>query len=276
MLTEMSAELDRDTCDRARLARDAAYDGLFFIGVRTTRIYCRPVCPARPAKSENVVFFPTAAAAERAGFRPCLRCRPETAPRSPAWTGTATTVARGMRLIEEGFSTGHRSPGLPGSSGSARGTSCGFFFATPVQPRARSRQPCWFSPLNACSTKPRYPYRGSLLRLGSEAYAASMRRSARPMDGASILVPEERSRSGRTRSHVAAHRGPIGWENQPTELRLVLIHRAEAGYLFRRDGCARTSCTGLARLPTNACPFEPRCAILAGRSQALFRTFNTK
>jgi len=103
MLTEMPPELDRETCDRARFARDAAYDGLFFVGVRTTRIYCRPVCPARPAKSENVMFFPTAAAAERAGFRPCLRCRPETAPGSPAWTGTATTVARGMRLIEEGF-----------------------------------------------------------------------------------------------------------------------------------------------------------------------------
>ena len=96
-------ELDRETCDRARLGRDPAFDGLFFSGVRTTRIYCRPVCPVRPARSENVVFFRTAAAAERAGFRPCLRCRPETAPGSPAWNGTATTVARGMRLIGEGF-----------------------------------------------------------------------------------------------------------------------------------------------------------------------------
>lgn len=95
--------LDRATCDRARLARDPAFDGLFFSGVRSTRIYCRPVCPVRPARSENVTFYPTAAAAERAGFRPCLRCRPETAPGSPAWMGTATTVARGMRLIEEGF-----------------------------------------------------------------------------------------------------------------------------------------------------------------------------
>jgi AraC family transcriptional regulator, regulatory protein of adaptative response / methylated-DNA-[protein]-cysteine methyltransferase len=95
--------LDRATCDRARLARDPTYDGLFFTGVRTTRIYCRPTCPVRPAKSHNVVFFLTAAAAERAGFRPCLRCRPETAPGSPAWNGTATTVARGMRLIDEGF-----------------------------------------------------------------------------------------------------------------------------------------------------------------------------
>lgn len=95
--------LDPETCDRARLARDPRFDGLFFSGVRTTRIYCRPVCPVRPARSENVTFFPTAAAAERAGYRPCLRCRPETAPGSPAWRGTATTVARGLRLIEGGF-----------------------------------------------------------------------------------------------------------------------------------------------------------------------------
>lgn len=95
--------LDWESCDRARLARDAAFDGMFFSGVRSTRIYCRPVCPVRPARSENVTFYATAAAAERAGFRPCLRCRPETAPGSPAWMGTATTVARGMRMIEEGF-----------------------------------------------------------------------------------------------------------------------------------------------------------------------------
>ena len=95
--------LDRATCDRARLARDPAYDGVFFTGVRTTRIYCRPVCPVRPARSENVVFFPSAAAAERAGFRPCLRCRPETAPGSPAWRGTRSTVGRAMRLINDGF-----------------------------------------------------------------------------------------------------------------------------------------------------------------------------
>lgn len=94
---------DPETCDKARLARDPSFDGLFFSGVRSTKIYCRPVCPVRPAKSANVTFYPTAAAAERAGFRPCLRCRPETAPGSPAWRGTATTVGRAMRLIEEGF-----------------------------------------------------------------------------------------------------------------------------------------------------------------------------
>jgi AraC family transcriptional regulator, regulatory protein of adaptative response / methylated-DNA-[protein]-cysteine methyltransferase len=103
MLMVPPSVLDRATCDRARLARDPAYDGLFFTGVRTTRIYCRPVCPVRPARSENVVFFPSAAAAERAGFRPCLRCRPETAPGSPAWNGTRSTVGRAMRLIDQGF-----------------------------------------------------------------------------------------------------------------------------------------------------------------------------
>jgi AraC family transcriptional regulator of adaptative response/methylated-DNA-[protein]-cysteine methyltransferase len=103
MLTKMPPGLDWEICDRARLARDPAFDGVFFTGVRTTRIYCRPVCPVRPAQSKNVQFYATAAAAERAGFRPCLRCRPETAPGSPAWNGTATTVARGMRLIQEGY-----------------------------------------------------------------------------------------------------------------------------------------------------------------------------
>jgi len=96
-------QLDWAICDRARLARDRAFDGAFFSGVRSTRIYCRPICPVRPARSKNVTFYPTAAAAERAGFRPCLRCRPEAAPGSPVWAGTATTVVRGMRMIDKGF-----------------------------------------------------------------------------------------------------------------------------------------------------------------------------
>src|SRR2546426_6424638 len=97
------AALDPKICDRARLARDSRFDGRFFTGVLTTRIYCRPTCPVKPAKSRNVVFFPTAAAAERAGFRPCLRCRPETAPGTPAWHGAAATVTRALRLIDRGF-----------------------------------------------------------------------------------------------------------------------------------------------------------------------------
>jgi AraC family transcriptional regulator of adaptative response / DNA-3-methyladenine glycosylase II len=94
--------LDVAACQRAIASRDARFDGRFFTAVRTTRVYCRPVCPARTPRPENVTFFPSAAAAEGAGYRPCLRCRPETAPGSPAWAGTATTVARALRLIEQG------------------------------------------------------------------------------------------------------------------------------------------------------------------------------
>jgi len=82
--------------------RDKSLDGLVFVGVRTTGIYCRPVCPARIPLARNVRFFASAAAAERNGFRPCLRCRPETAPFCPAWNGTRTTVERALKLIDAG------------------------------------------------------------------------------------------------------------------------------------------------------------------------------
>jgi AraC family transcriptional regulator of adaptative response / DNA-3-methyladenine glycosylase II len=94
--------LQTEVYERARLSRDARFDGQFYIGVKTTGIYCRPICPANAPKSENVAFFPTAAAAGEAGFRPCLRCRPECAPGTPAWSGTSTTVRRGLRLIANG------------------------------------------------------------------------------------------------------------------------------------------------------------------------------
>jgi AraC family transcriptional regulator of adaptative response / DNA-3-methyladenine glycosylase II len=99
---KLPAVLDDASCDRARVARDARFDGRFFIGVLSTGIYCRVICPSPPAKRRNVRFFPTAAAALEAGFRPCLRCRPEAAPGSPAWNGTSSTVSRAMRLIADG------------------------------------------------------------------------------------------------------------------------------------------------------------------------------
>src|SRR5688572_11757098 len=80
-------------------ARDPRFDGKFFVGVRTTGIYCRPVCPARP-KRENVEFFRNHLAAERAGYRPCLRCRPESAPRSPAWIGKSAIVRRAVKVLQ--------------------------------------------------------------------------------------------------------------------------------------------------------------------------------
>jgi AraC family transcriptional regulator, regulatory protein of adaptative response / DNA-3-methyladenine glycosylase II len=93
--------LDMRVCSRARLARDARFDGKFFIGVLSTGIYCRPVCRARTSQEKNVRYFPSAAAAAEAGFRPCLRCRPECSPGTPAWAGTQNTVSRALRLISE-------------------------------------------------------------------------------------------------------------------------------------------------------------------------------
>lgn len=95
------------TCEQAWLARDPAFDGRFFIGVRTTGVYCRCVCPVRLPYRRNIEFFPSASAAELAGYRPCLRCRPETAPFCPAWKGSAAIVERAVRLIGEGALDAH-------------------------------------------------------------------------------------------------------------------------------------------------------------------------
>jgi AraC family transcriptional regulator of adaptative response / DNA-3-methyladenine glycosylase II len=93
--------LDWQVCSRARLSRDPRFDGKFYIGVVGSRVYCRPICPAPTAKEKNVRYFPSAAAAAEAGFRPCLRCRPESCPGTPAWLGTSNTVSRALRLIDE-------------------------------------------------------------------------------------------------------------------------------------------------------------------------------
>jgi AraC family transcriptional regulator, regulatory protein of adaptative response / DNA-3-methyladenine glycosylase II len=94
-------ELDWQVCSRARLSRDPRFDGKFFIAVRGSRVYCRSICPAPTAKEENCRYFPSAAAAAEAGYRPCLRCRPECSPGTPAWLGTPNTVSRALRLIAE-------------------------------------------------------------------------------------------------------------------------------------------------------------------------------
>jgi AraC family transcriptional regulator, regulatory protein of adaptative response / DNA-3-methyladenine glycosylase II len=98
---------DREICYRALQSRDPRFDGLLFVGVTSTGIYCRPVCPARTAKPENCRFFGSAAAAQEAGFRPCLRCRPETAPDLASSRGTSNTVTRALALISDGALDGN-------------------------------------------------------------------------------------------------------------------------------------------------------------------------
>ncbi len=98
---------DAKVCEQARLSRDARFDGLFFTAVTSTGIYCRPVCPAPTPKRENVRYYGNAAAAEAAGFRPCLRCRPELAPGAGAWRRGGEVVARALQLIDEGALAEH-------------------------------------------------------------------------------------------------------------------------------------------------------------------------
>jgi AraC family transcriptional regulator, regulatory protein of adaptative response / DNA-3-methyladenine glycosylase II len=106
---EQDGRLDPEVCYRALITRDARFDGRLFVGVTSTGIYCRPVCPARSARFENCKFFTSAAAAQEAGFRPCLRCRPETAPELATWRGTSNTVSRGLALIADGALDGDAS-----------------------------------------------------------------------------------------------------------------------------------------------------------------------
>ena len=100
MLTKTS--LTDSICHKARLARDPRFDGRFFTAVTTTKIYCRCICPATPPHEKNVQYFFTASAAANAGYRPCLRCRPESAPGSWAWLGVETTLSRALSLIDNG------------------------------------------------------------------------------------------------------------------------------------------------------------------------------
>jgi AraC family transcriptional regulator of adaptative response / DNA-3-methyladenine glycosylase II len=102
MVHNVTMHLDADACYRAVKTRDARFDGRFFTGVVTTGVYCRPICPAITPRRKNCRFFACAAAAQEAGFRPCLRCRPEVSPGLPAYNGTSATISRALRLISDG------------------------------------------------------------------------------------------------------------------------------------------------------------------------------
>ncbi len=108
---------DPDRCYQAAQSKDARFDGWFFCAVTSTGIYCRPSCPARTPKRENMRFYATAAAAQQAGFRACLRCRPDATPGSPEWNVRADVVARAMRLIRDGVVDREGVEGLAGRLG---------------------------------------------------------------------------------------------------------------------------------------------------------------
>jgi AraC family transcriptional regulator, regulatory protein of adaptative response / DNA-3-methyladenine glycosylase II len=110
-MNELGME-DFERCYRAVQSRDARFDGWFFTAVTSTRIYCRPSCPAHTPRPENVRFYPTSAAAQQAGFRACLRCRPDAAPGSPQWLGRADVAARAVKLVLNGIIDTDGIPGL--------------------------------------------------------------------------------------------------------------------------------------------------------------------
>lgn len=96
------AKLSQKDCHTARMARDSRFDGRFYVAVKTTGIFCRPICPANLPKEQNVEYFYDKAQALQAGYRPCLRCRPDSAPNSWAWKGVEVTFQRAVRMIEQG------------------------------------------------------------------------------------------------------------------------------------------------------------------------------
>lgn len=104
--------MDNNQYQQARLSRDARFDGQFFVAVKTTGIFCRPICPAPAPKEHNVEYFTTSIAAANQGYRPCLRCRPDAAPDSCAWQGKNTSFERALTLINEGALTAQSIPQL--------------------------------------------------------------------------------------------------------------------------------------------------------------------
>lgn len=235
-------DLDRAACDRARRSRDARFDGRFFIGVTTTRIYCRPICPARAPRDEHVCYFASAAAAEAAGFRPCLRCRPEASPGTPAWQGTSSVVSRALRLIADG--------GLDGSSVEALAARLG---VTGRHLRRLFVQHLGASPLEVAATR-RLHFAKKLLdetTLGmSEVAAAAGFGSVRRFNSAIRAVysrpPTAIRRLATRRRHDGdpgkyelrlAYRPPYDWQG----LLAFLAARATPGVESVRDGRYRRS-----------------------------------
>jgi len=178
--------VDFETCDAARLRRDKPFDGLFFAAVRTTRIYCRPICPARPAATRNVSFLPSAPAAEAAGYRPCLRCRPEVALWCPAWKGTRSTVERALKLIEQGALDRGTASELPRASASGRDTSraCSGSISTPRPSRWQRLCACaarsGFCPTRSCPST-RWPSRRALAACGASTRSSRRSTTGRPL-----------------------------------------------------------------------------------------------
>lgn len=229
--------LDFDACYKAVLARDPRFDGRFFVAVQTTGIYCRPICPARPLK-KNVAFFASASAAESAGFRPCLRCRPDASPASPAWYGRSALVRRGLRLIANGalWNSNETEETFAGKLGaSARHVRRLFIAEMGATPKqiSDSNRLAFARTLTADTPLP-------MTAIAESAGFSSLRRFNDAFRKRYARAPSAFRRGSRARKYEGkplelslAYRPPYDWES------ILAFHSAHAipGLERTRDGC---------------------------------------
>jgi len=239
----MAAVIDQQTQQRyshARKSRDARFDGVFFTAVKSTGIYCRPICPAKPPLEKNVEYHQTAISAANSGYRPCLRCRPDSAPKSYAWLGSETTFQRALNLIEQGELQGGSIEGLSQRLGiSSRYLRQLFDQNLGVSPKKYALyQQCLFA---------KQLLHNSTLAIADVAYASgfnSVRRFNEVIKQQLILTPSEIRKSASTdRSRTAvlkinlSYRPPFAWSEMFTFLKRRVIPRLE--WLDESQGAQR-------------------------------------
>ena len=201
--------MDDEQRYQAASSKDARFDGVFFTAVRTTGIYCRPSCPAITPKRANVTFYPTAAAAQQAGYRACKRCRPDASPGSPEWNVRSDVAGRAMRLIADGSWTGTGCPGWRPGSATRHARSAGVLDGRGRRGAAGARP-------RAAGADRADPGRDDVLPMGDIAFAAGFT-SIRQFNATMLEVYDTppsvlRERAARRRPGQGADRraGPSG------------------------------------------------------------------
>jgi AraC family transcriptional regulator of adaptative response / DNA-3-methyladenine glycosylase II len=260
--------LDQDACYRAVLARDARFDGVFFVGVKTTGIYCRPICPARTPGRDRCQFYRTAAEAEQAGFRACFRCRPELAPGLARVDAVPRVVAEAMRRIEAGALAGGSLESLAGELGvTSRHLRRAMHAALGISPveLAQSRRLAMARQLVADTALP-------LTEVAFSSGFRSLRRFNAAFRARYDCAPSRLRRTRRpaapaeTLALTLAYRPPYDW---PALLRFLGARAVPGVELVRGDTYLRTARVGPHRGWLAITPIAGRAALRAEISLSL-------